>query len=122
MVGLSTWAGASSTTLLSVTDVGYTYYSHGRRERRLASGLDKGLVADVNLDYFVKRAGISRTISSVLQPAAGHNCYHWIIGYNGTSKTSVAEMSAPSWAVSFMLIFKQGQHLGNGLRTCWAQH
>jgi len=89
MVGLATWAGAGGTTLLGITDVGYTYYSHHRRERLLARALDKGAVADVNLDCFVERPGISRTISSVLQPVVGYNCYNMIIGYHGTGKTTL---------------------------------
>ena len=76
--------------LLVVTNVGYTYYCHCPCERHLPSAVDKGAVADVNLDWFVKRPSISRTISSVLYPAAGHNCYHLIIRYHRASKTSLS--------------------------------
>ena len=80
---------AGGTTLLGVTDVGYTYYSHRRRERLLVSALDQGAVADVNLDCFVERPGISRTISSVPQPVVGYNWYNLIIGYHRTGKTTL---------------------------------
>ena len=43
----------------------------------------------MSLDCFGERPGISRTISSVLQPVAGYNCYDMIIGYHGTGKTTL---------------------------------
>jgi len=103
MVRLATRVGAGGTTLLSVTDMGYTYYNDGRRERLLASGLDKAAVADVNLDCFVKRPGISRTISSVLQHVVGNNCYHLIIGHSGTGKTNlVSNVSNKLWGIIYV--------------------
>jgi len=59
----------------------------------------------MNLDCFVKRHGISRTISSVLQPLVGHNCYHLIIGYHWTGKTTlVSTVSNKLWGIIYVNI------------------
>ena len=79
--------GGGGTTLLSVTNVKYKYYSHRHYEMLQASTMDKGVVADMNLDCFVESSGISKTISSVLQPAVGYIWYDLIIGYHTTEKT-----------------------------------